>query len=97
MDLSLWLPPEDAEKGDGGVLTKESLTRILEMMSPEHVTCEVNYLGDVYINPTGRKAQTFRVQYNQVDGETLSFDEAKLIHTQLRDAVPNKFPGAECR
>jgi hypothetical protein len=97
MDLSLWLRPEDAEKGDGGVLTKESLTRILEMMSPEHVTCEVNYLGDVYINPTGRKARTFRVQYNQVDGETLSFDEAKLIHTQLRDAVPNKFPGAECR
>jgi hypothetical protein len=96
MDLSLWLPPEH-DGGSGGVLTKESLTRILEMMSPEHVTCEVNHLGDIYINPAGRKAQTFRVQYNQVDGETLSCDEAKSIHTQLRDAVPTKFPGAECR
>jgi len=98
MDLSLWLPPEDAERGDGGLLTEESLTRILEMKSPEYVTCEVTKMGDVYINPAGRKAQLFRVQYsNRVDGETLSFDEAKSIHAQLRDAVPINFPGAECR
>ena len=97
MDLSLWLPPQDAEIGDGGVLTEESLARILEMKSPECVTCEVTKLGDVYINPAGRKSQSFRVQYNRVDGETLSFDEAKTIHTQLRDAVPIQFPAAECR
>jgi len=98
MDLSLWLPPEDAEIGEGGLLTEESLTRILEMKSPEYVTCEVTKMGDVYINPAGRKAQLFRVQYNnRVDGETLSFDKAKSIHAQLRDAVPINFPGAECR
>lgn len=72
MDLSLWLPPEDPENGDGGVssLTEESITHILEMKSPEYVMCKVTKLGDDYINPVGRKAQTFRVQYNQVDGDT---------------------------
>lgn len=97
MDLSLWLPPEPTEIGDGGVLTEESLTCILKRKSPEYVMCEVTRLGDVYINPAGRKSQSFRIQYNQVDGGTLSFDEAKSIHAQLRDAVPIQFPGAECR
>jgi hypothetical protein len=97
MDLSIWLPPQDTEVGDGGVLNEQSLTRILEMMSLECVMCEVIKLGDVYVNPSGRKSQSFRVQYHRVDGETLSFDEAKRIHAQLRDAVPIQFSGAECR
>lgn len=56
-------------------------------------------LGDVYIDPTdGRKSQSFRVQYKHVDdGEIISFDDAKILHDQLRDAVPFTFYGVECR
>ena len=97
MDLSIWLPPQDTEVGEGGVLNEQSLTRILELICVERITCEVIKLGDMYVNPAGRKSQSFRVQYNRVDGETLSFDEAKRIHAQLRDAVPIQFPCAECR
>ena len=97
MDLSLWLPPDDSDVDDRVMLTAESLALILKKASPENVTCDVSNLGDIYINPAGRKAQTFRVQYNQVDGETISFEDAKSMHAQLREAVPLQFPGAECR
>ena len=106
MDLSLWLPSVEAfvsSKGedkydDEVLLTKEGLSSILKAISPEYVKCEVSPL-DLYTNPTnGRKSQTFRVQYNhEVDGEAISFDEAKLLHAQLRDILPLKFPGVECR
>ena len=106
MDLSLWLSSvEDfvSSKGEGKyddkvLLTKEALSTILKTISPEYVRCEVSQL-DLYTNPTnGRKSQTFRVQYNhEIDGEAIPFDEAKLLHAQLRDILPLKFPGVECR
>ena len=106
MDLSLWLPSvedfvsskREDKYDDKVLLTKEALSTILKGISPEYVRCEVSQL-DLYTNPTnGRKSQTFRVQYNhEIDGEVISFDEAELLHAQLRDMLPLKFPGVECR
>jgi hypothetical protein len=106
MDLSLWLPSvedfvsskRENKYDDKVLLTKEALSTILKGISPEYVRCEVSQL-DLYTNPTnGRKSQTFRVQYNhEIDGEVIPFDEAKLLHAQLRDILPLKFPGVECR
>ena len=48
--------------------------------------------------PSGRKLQAFCFIYES-DNETyiLPFDEAKAMHEQLYEAIPNEFPGAECR
>ena len=91
MDVSLWLPEED----DG--LSEQALE---ELVQAEHnVGCTVTKLGSVYVSPSGRKAQAFRFRYNNngEDRRIFPFDQAKRIHSELYEMIPEVFPGAECR
>mmetsp|Transcript_37196 Transcript_37196/g.78475 ORF Transcript_37196/g.78475 Transcript_37196/m.78475 type:complete len:578 (+) Transcript_37196:236-1969(+) len=90
MDISLWLPAEDAG------LSEESLRHIVE--SKHNVLCSISKVGSIYVDPSGRRAQTFRIQYKNYDETTLlPFEDAKTMHKQLYDIIPIEFPGAECR
>ncbi|KAL7541277.1 hypothetical protein ACHAXR_010782, partial [Thalassiosira sp. AJA248-18] len=90
MDLSLWLPEEDVG------LSEEALINMVE--SKHKVKCTVSTLGSVWVNPSGRRAKTFRFQYNNSDETTiLPFEDAKRMHDQLYANIPKAFPGAECR
>ena len=54
MDISLWLPEEDVG------LSEDSLSRIVE--SKHGVKCSVSKVGTVYVDPSGRMSETFRIQ-----------------------------------
>ena len=90
MDISLWLPEEDVGLSEG------SLSRIVE--SKHGVKCSVSKVGTVYVDPSGRMSETFRIQYSNSDETTiLPYDDAKTMHEQLYEMIPKAFPGAECR
>ncbi|KAL9183327.1 hypothetical protein ACHAXT_005114 [Thalassiosira profunda] len=91
MDVSLWLPEED------NGLSEQALE---ELVRTEHnVDCTVKKLGSVYVSPSGRKAQAFRFRYNNngEDRRIFPFDQAKRIHSELYEMIPEVFSGAECR
>jgi len=104
-DLSLWLPDDDEDdddEDDGNAaaveLSEDSLSRIVESKHDGGVKCSVSSVGEVYVNPSGRRSQTFRIRYeNAEDGGVLPFEDAKAMHGELYDAIPEVFPGAECR
>jgi hypothetical protein len=90
MDLSLWLPEEDVD------ITKIAISKIVK--SKNNVECTVAMVGSVYVSQSGRKAQTFRIQYAPSDDTgRLSFGDAKRMHEELYASIPKAFPGAECR
>ena len=90
MDLSLWLPEEDVD------ITKIAISKIVK--SKNNVECTVAMVGSVYVSQSGRKAQTFRIQYAPSDDTgILSFGDAKRMHEELYASIPKAFPGAECR
>mmetsp|Transcript_15918 Transcript_15918/g.28768 ORF Transcript_15918/g.28768 Transcript_15918/m.28768 type:complete len:170 (+) Transcript_15918:53-562(+) len=103
-DLSLWLPDDDEEKEEDGnaaaavELSEDSLSRVVESKHDGAVKCSVSRVGEVYVNPSGRRSQTFRIRYeNSEGGGVLPFEDAKAMHGKLYDAIPKVFPGAECR
>ncbi|KAL7504520.1 hypothetical protein ACHAXN_002159 [Cyclotella atomus] len=90
LDLSLWLPD------DGSEITEQSMQKVIKRTHP-NINSNVTMLGGVYLDPkTGRRAQTYRIQYG-VDDEVLSFDEANKAHKILYHSIPLEFPGAKCR
>ena len=91
MDLSLWLPEDDVG------LNEDALAAMIE--SKHKVKCSVSKLGELYVNPAGRRSQAFRFRYNNPDDEAtmFPFDDAWQMHQELYKKVPIDFPGAECR
>ena len=90
MDLSLWLPDEDVG------ITENEISKIVK--SKNNVECTVAIVGSVHVSQSGRKAQTFRIQYAPCDDkDILSFGDAKRMHEELYASIPIIFPGAECR
>jgi hypothetical protein len=90
MDLSLWLPEEDVG------ISEDAISHVIE--SQNKVECTVAKVGSVYVSQSGRRAQTFRIEYAPSDDtETLSFDDAKRMHGELYATIPRVFPGTECR
>ena len=88
-DLSLWLPK------DLPGISGDALSQIVE--SKHNVKCSVAQLGSAYVSPSGRRSQTFRIQYSGFDAKILSFEKAKTIQNYLYEQIPSVFPGAECR
>jgi len=89
LDISLWLPANES------IVSEQSMSELIKSAHP-HIQCSVSKLGDVYTNPAGRRAQTFRIQYELVDG-VVSFEEAHEVHKFLYQNIPTSFPGTECR
>jgi len=92
MDLSIWLPEDDVN------LSEDALSNMVESKH-DKIKCNVSKVGDVYVNPSGRRSQTFRIQYNNGSDESnvLPFDDANRMHKELYQMIPTAFPGAECR
>jgi hypothetical protein len=57
LDVSLWLPNDD-------IVSEEALSLLISEMNHK-IQCTVTRLGEMYVHPaSGRKAQTFRIQYS---------------------------------
>lgn len=96
MDLSLWLPGQH-DANDEDLVTVDAISHIVESKQIG-VKCTVSKLGSVYVDPSGRMSQAFRIQYDSDDGEAiLPFADAKIMHEELHNVIPAAFPGAECR
>lgn len=98
-DLSLWLPPGEMN------LSKEAISSLVESKYP-NIKCNVSILDDYTDSKSGRRAQTFRIQYKNVisvgSDETIrnkfiSFVDANKVHKELYDEIPIVFIGAKCR
>ena len=63
LDVSLWLPNDD-EDSTLGIVSEEALSLLISEMNHK-IQCTVTRLGEMYVHPaSGRKAQTFRIQYS---------------------------------
>ena len=101
LDLSLWLPQSGPDaNADGWERTLADLACSLDFLGGRlgpHV--QVERVGEVFVNSqTGRCSQTFRFSYYRNENkEPLGLVEAKKMHQQLRDMIPERLNGVECR